>query len=136
LVYRAVHASGLFGRQVGKRAGNRLGSPGSIELILQAIFVSEAIEGGACRMLRGWQHSPQGAIAVGGACASAENTIIAVLPQDLEAILLSAETSGWVQLVSLPIKPATGVGLRSHCFASALRSSLNSEFATRKEVWR
>ena len=34
--------------------------PGPVQLVLQSVFVGEAIEGGGCRMLRGGQHGQHG----------------------------------------------------------------------------
>jgi hypothetical protein len=80
--------------------------PRPIQLVLQSVFASEAIEGGRCRMLRGGQHSEHsGLIAVGLVFPSTDVVVpstedaFAVLPQDLEAaISTSPEPRRWVHL--------------------------------------
>src|SRR5689334_18961208 len=73
--------------------------PRPIQFVLQFVFASKAIEGGRCRMLRGWQHDQHGRpMTVDVAFSSAEDAFT-VLPQDLEAtISTSAEPRGWVHL--------------------------------------
>jgi hypothetical protein len=61
--------------------------PPIIEVVPQSVFVSKAIEGSTCGMLRGGQHGQHGStIAVGVAVSSAEDAL-AVLPQDLETAI-------------------------------------------------
>ena len=73
--------------------------PSAVQLVLQAVFVSQVIEGGRCRMLGGGQHGQHGdPLTVNVLHASAEDTV-AVLPQDLEAaVSVSAEPRRLVQL--------------------------------------
>ena len=78
--------------------------PRPVQLILQSVFVSEAIEGGGRRVLRGGQHGQHGGRdrRRRQAPSSAEDAF-AVLPQDLEAtISTSAEPRGWIHLPDPP----------------------------------
>jgi hypothetical protein len=67
--------------------------PRSVELILQSVFVGEALEDVGRRLLCGGQHGQHGAaIAIGArAPSSAEHAMFAVLPQDLETVVSPAE---------------------------------------------
>jgi hypothetical protein len=59
--------------------------PCAVQLVLQFVFVSQAIEGRRCRMFRGGQHGQHGGpITID--VASAEEAFV-VLPQDLEPII-------------------------------------------------
>ena len=68
--------------------------PRAVELILQSVFVSKAIEDVRWRVLHGGHHGQHGeAVAIRAqAPPSAEHAMSAVLPQDLETVLfLTAE---------------------------------------------
>ena len=68
--------------------------PRSVELILQSVFVSKAIKNVRWRVLHNGHHGQHGkAVAIGTrAPPSAEHTMSAVFPQDLETVLfLTAE---------------------------------------------
>jgi hypothetical protein len=69
--------------------------PRPVQLVLQAVFASKAIEGGRCRMLRGGQHDQDGGPMTADVALSPAEDAFAVLPQDLKAtISTSAEPSG------------------------------------------
>ncbi len=54
---------------------------GPIQLIPQAIFVSETIKGGGCGMLGSWQHSQyDGPLAIGALAPFPGEDAVAVLP--------------------------------------------------------
>jgi len=75
--------------------------PCPVELVLQVVFASKAIEGGRCRMFRGGQHGQHGGpITID--VASAEDAFV-VLPQDLESIAsIGAEPRQWIHLPDPP----------------------------------
>ena len=88
----------------GKRERPR--RPCGVEFVPQFIFVSEAIERGRRRALRGGQHRQHRAAAARAVRApSAAEDAFAVLPQDLEiSNPISFELKGWVQLPDLALR--------------------------------
>ena len=107
-------AAGILEHQHGPTAfGDELQRshrPCPIQLVLQSIFVREAIEGGRRRMFPSGKHGQHGgAITVVGVAsvASAEDTF-AVLPQDLEvAVPICAEQTRRIQPPASTIAPAS-----------------------------
>ena len=81
--------------------------PRAVELVLQPIFVSEAIKAARGGMLRGGNHDKHGGpgAVIRLAPSSAEDAL-AILPQDREiTILICAKSRGWVQLPDSAAKP-------------------------------
>ena len=96
--------------------------PGSVQLVLQSIFVGQAIEGGRCRMLRGGQHGQHGVpAAIGIQAPPTAEDAVAVLPQDLEVVVsLCAEPRRCAQLPHSTIGLAAR-GLEGRCAPSPAR---------------
>ena len=88
--------------------------PRPVQLVLQAVFVSQAIQGRRCRMLRGGQHGQHGVpVAVGARAPCPAEHAVAVLPQDLEvAISVCAEPRRCIHLPDSRSKPVAALGPR------------------------
>jgi len=85
-------AAGVFEHQQGPTVFDdefqRPHHPGAIELTLQVIVTTEAIEDGGRRMLRGGrQDKYSAAVDIGALAASSAQDAFAVLPQDFEVIV-------------------------------------------------
>ena len=89
--------------------------PRGVQLILQAVFVSESIEAGGCRMLRGRQYDEHRVpVTIDAPAVSPAEDAVAVLPQDREVALpISVESNRRIHLPPSAFKPATAVRLRS-----------------------
>ena len=111
--------------------------PGSVQLVLQSIFVREASKGRRCRMLRGGKHSQHiGPVAIGILAPRTAENAVAVFPQDLEvAIPVCAEPRRCAQLPHSPsVSPLAGLeGRRAPSSVRLVRPRLSKK-STREEA--
>ena len=87
--------------------------PSTVQRILQSVFVSEAIEAGRCRVLRGGKHRQHGVPrAVGAIAPSSAEDALTVVPGRLQVAIASADPRRWAHLHDSPVTPATSMMLR------------------------
>ena len=126
-------AAGILEHQCGPTAFadelQRSCCPCPVQVVLQFIFVSEAIEGGRRRMLGGGQHCQHGAaVSVSAQAPSSAEDAVPVLPQDLEgAIPIHVEPSRWIQSPTSSLRDQGSAGLERPAISPArlARPSLN-----------
>ena len=117
--------------------------PGTVQLVLQPIFVSKAIKVRGRWVLRGWQYGQHRLpLAIGVQTPSSAEYTLSVLPQDLEAAFrISAEPKRLLQRPHSAITPVVAIGLTAPTLAltdrplELARPSFNSNSATASAAW-
>ena len=109
--------------------------PRPVQLVPQGVFMGQPVQGRRRRMLCGGQHRQHRMLlAIGPPAPRPAKHKVAILPQDLEVVVLvRVKPSRCVQLPDSTTKPTAAPGLRTSCdFASArlVKPRLETKSAT------